>query len=755
MQDNPLIIHRRRKGTTDDPFVQKNESLKIDSDGKVILSEIPNKFSHVIVTGDNKDWFEIQSGIPTIDQFKVDYNLKTVTFSMENAGKQLNFEYMGEGVSYISADNVYTEYDGVNVTETLKDLTDKTNIAKENAEQVIENVNELTDRVTESIENANSAIESANQITDRATTEIDNLSQLKSDVEITKEKTIEATTLANNAAANADTKAQLAQNKVDSLNQLEIDLNQLKSDVEIVKNDTIIATNNANDSANLTMEKAIVADEKITELQSKIDNADTQINDKISEIDTKGNDAINGKIIEMQNKFDLKETEWNGKVDSKISELDSNESIRKTNENERKQNEDNRISSETERQSNESLRQSQEQTRQTNTQKAIADANTATTNALTQANYAKSKGDYALQQGDYAKLQGDKIQDIVDGTGFIPSLEKGTMNGVATLDSNAKVPLSQLPDMALQQNYVVKTITERDALVGLKSGDRVIVMDAGDGSREGYIWDGNQYYKDSDTDWENINLEWVNIKNKPQSTVEAIDQSVSKSHSHINKNVIDGLDDNNGQLQYKGTPVGSVTSVNNKIGDVSLSANDVGAYSKEEIDAFTVVKSVNGQTGDVTINRVSSADNADKLGGQLPNYYATNESVDDVLDKIGVLNDTVVSHQEDYVKHPGFGVTTSSGNAYSITLTPAATSYVDGMGIVLKINADSTGAATINVNGLGAKPLKNANGNDVTNLKANGIYTFIYNSTTGNFIQQGEGVDATPLISAVNNILGS
>lgn len=86
-----------------------------------------------------------------------------------------------------------------------------------------------------------------------------------------------------------------------------------------------------------------------------------------------------------------------------------------------------------------------------------------------------------------------------------------------------------------------------------------------------------------------------------------------------------------------------------------------------------------------------------------------------------------------------YSITTGSTNTYAITLNPAPTSYTDGMGVTVKINVDATGASTLNVNGLGAVPIKKTNGNDVTNLKSNGVYTLRYNSTTGNFILQGEG----------------
>ncbi|OES45800.1 hypothetical protein [Domibacillus iocasae] len=116
------------------------------------------------------------------------------------------------------------------------------------------------------------------------------------------------------------------------------------------------------------------------------------------------------------------------------------------------------------------------------------------------------------------------------------------------------------------------------------------------------------------------------------------------------------------------------------------------------------------------------------------------------------LDQEVTTHLADYVKHPGTATTINTGNEYAITLDPAPTAYTNRMGIVITVNADSTGAATLNVNGLGAKAIKKANGNDVTNLKANGIYTVRYNSAVnagaGAFILQGEGGEYGTAVAA-------
>lgn len=106
------------------------------------------------------------------------------------------------------------------------------------------------------------------------------------------------------------------------------------------------------------------------------------------------------------------------------------------------------------------------------------------------------------------------------------------------------------------------------------------------------------------------------------------------------------------------------------------------------------------------------------------------------------------THLSDYVRQPGYTVTTGSANAYSAALNPAPTAYADGMGIVIKINAANTGASTINVNGLGAKAVVDGKGNALTSgkLRLNGTYSLKYNSTSGNFILQGSDSsgNATP-----------
>ncbi len=122
--------------------------------------------------------------------------------------------------------------------------------------------------------------------------------------------------------------------------------------------------------------------------------------------------------------------------------------------------------------------------------------------------------------------------------------------------------------------------------------------------------------------------------------------------------------------------------------------------------------------------------------------------------KFTTVNSGLSSHLSDYVRQPGYGVTSGSANIYTLTLTPAPSAYTDGMGIVVKINSANTGAATVNVNGLGAKAIVDGKGNALTTgkLRLNGTYSLKYNSTSGNFILQGEGGDIPKLPTLVKNV---
>ncbi|MGM7720480.1 hypothetical protein [Metabacillus sp. Hm71] len=151
---NDPIITSRRKGTSDSPYTEQNDVLTIDNNGKVILTEIPDEFNGVQVSGGNKTWYEISDGIPNATQYVVDYRNKIVTFNIINKGLQLQFNYKGTGLTYVPTSMIYTESDNGVVTETLKQLTDTTSQARDEADSAANNANTQAEYAQEQGDNA-------------------------------------------------------------------------------------------------------------------------------------------------------------------------------------------------------------------------------------------------------------------------------------------------------------------------------------------------------------------------------------------------------------------------------------------------------------------------------------------------------------------------------------------------------------------------------------------------------------------------
>lgn len=178
-EGSPAIVIERRKGTPDSPFSDMNESLVVASDGKVVLSEIPNELNRVIVTSeDNTTWYEITNGQVPLNGFKVDYINKLVTFNIANVGKQLHFKYYGEGNHYYSLHSIYTRLEDGSVVETLGNLIENGTDALDALDKLDEKLNEITQATENAITATNdtrNVIIEGNQIIDTANTKIANM----------------------------------------------------------------------------------------------------------------------------------------------------------------------------------------------------------------------------------------------------------------------------------------------------------------------------------------------------------------------------------------------------------------------------------------------------------------------------------------------------------------------------------------------------------------------------------------------------
>jgi hypothetical protein len=144
---DPVLFAVLRKGTSDDQYVHKVEPQQIKN-RKVLLSEIPQKQYRVTVSSsDNSLWYEIDDGIPTGNQYLVDYNVGLIYFDPSHEAQTLIFNYLGIGVCYVNSERIVVAQSNGNVTETLQELIDL-NRTFGNVAHKLQPVNLFTDIAT-------------------------------------------------------------------------------------------------------------------------------------------------------------------------------------------------------------------------------------------------------------------------------------------------------------------------------------------------------------------------------------------------------------------------------------------------------------------------------------------------------------------------------------------------------------------------------------------------------------------------------
>lgn len=120
------------------------------------------------------------------------------------------------------------------------------------------------------------------------------------------------------------------------------------------------------------------------------------------------------------------------------------------------------------------------------------------------------------------------------------------------------------------------------------------------------------------------------------------------------------------------------------------------------------------QDASLTVKGIVQLSN--KVNGTSQNLAATEKAV----------NDTRLSIVNDYIRQPGYAVTSGSATAYVATLDPVPASLPAGFGITIVPHVASGASPTLNINGLGAITLKKQDGSTFAagDLKVNTPYTF-------------------------------
>lgn len=152
----------------------------------------------------------------------------------------------------------------------------------------------------------------------------------------------------------------------------------------------------------------------------------------------------------------------------------------------------------------------------------------------------------------------------------------GQANGFAVLDENGFIPSKNINPSVLAINTEFATITAMKAadINKIYAGELVMVTDASEDPTVESGWaiyrrltnatdltDLASWQKIAEKESLDVVVSWDNLKDKPTSTVSAIDAAVTNSHTHANKAVLDKLSEQDGVLYYDGLPVAMAEDV--------------------------------------------------------------------------------------------------------------------------------------------------------------------------------------------------
>lgn len=191
---------------------------------------------------------------------------------------------------------------------------------------------------------------------------------------------------------------------------------------------------------------------------------------------------------------------------------------------------------------------------------------------------------YFVENGNYAESY------LTDDAGTLKMIGNSNM-------------ITQIAGTGQQEVLFVADIAARD-LLSFSSNATVYVQDASSDATVSsggafYFWDnaGTQWFKLAEFESMDVTLNWSNIQGRPSSSVSAIDQAVSDSHTHSNKAVLDGITSvGSGQVITAGerTAIGDNstarhTHTNKSHLDNLAEVNGVAGFNGAEIKSWNTV----------------------------------------------------------------------------------------------------------------------------------------------------------------------
>lgn len=153
-----------RKGTPDDPYVDKAEYLKVVNQ-TIVLSEIPDRFCRVKITGLKEVNIEkITNKTLASNEFVVNYSTGVIQLHQDQEGKTLNVIYKGRGFIQYPSDRIYHQDKFNNVIKSLSQIIDDSNDVILETNNKIKQIEDALEEAEIKIDEIEFVIDNANRI---------------------------------------------------------------------------------------------------------------------------------------------------------------------------------------------------------------------------------------------------------------------------------------------------------------------------------------------------------------------------------------------------------------------------------------------------------------------------------------------------------------------------------------------------------------------------------------------------------------
>lgn len=165
--NDPLLIHWR-KGTEDDPYKDRMDSLPVINN-QITLLEIPSKAHRVHIAGYTEvdmDTFNRNRKRLNPNEFLVDYSVGSIQFNPSEEGKTLLVSYKGKGIIMYPASRIYAMVSRKpDIVKTLQDIIDEINSRIDTINRYIDQANIIIQEAKAATVRANMAADNANEAT--------------------------------------------------------------------------------------------------------------------------------------------------------------------------------------------------------------------------------------------------------------------------------------------------------------------------------------------------------------------------------------------------------------------------------------------------------------------------------------------------------------------------------------------------------------------------------------------------------------